>query len=285
MESKSKTNTDPKPKPFQGIYISDVRWFGRKYTAAHFATPIKALREQIRYISRDGKYSKLSMPVYMENLDQDMWYQTARAELLRRKDAKLAGRFILALPNDMVPETAAGMIKRYWADTVGTDVGMAIHDDESITGKRNKHAHVIFALRKADGKKIDLNRNDLKRIHANWRKILKEYGYEIILNRPKDRQKHIGPILYSDEELCKEHNLRLANIHLDRIKAAIEARCMELEEEKEIRRQEEAMGTRARDRQDQEADLTEEKKREKNKAPLNKNQGKTRRPGPCGPRW
>ena len=181
--------------PTRGRYFGDITWFSQRSTKASYGTVQKALRAHIRYIANPQRPDL----VYSENLDMEYWTRKAEEEVSKRWDSRVAGKVIMALPNQMKLEDGVRLIKEFFQKEVGTsELGIAIHDSVGVvSGERNLHAHIVFSARGPDGKKLRLNPRKLGELQRKWDEYLSRNGYTPekcpIPMRKKIRPYHVRP--------------------------------------------------------------------------------------------
>lgn len=171
-------------KPFPNAFLGDIRWFSADKTPASYAGGVgEALRRHIRYIRRGG----------LSNIERD-FIKTCLEELDRRVNARIAGKFLFTLPNDMDESTASGFVYEVMQAVGEVQYLFAVHRDTgALSGKQNAHVHIVFATRDKAGVKIRLGRRELSSLHKHYRQVLLRYGYEPLAN-PAGKQHHVGPI-------------------------------------------------------------------------------------------
>jgi len=182
-------------------YQSSLDWFSSRKTRGKYSSPREALREHIRYITRPSECA-LSW-----NLKLDDWLRRADVYLSQRRDARIAGKRIFALPNNLSPGEGLALLKEFLttrelfsirkdgrrikARLDENDFGIAIHDSKGISGERNLHAHIVFSSKtRVEGKEYSLNltKVELKNLYREWESFLQERGYT--LRRSPVREPH-----------------------------------------------------------------------------------------------
>jgi len=185
-------------------YQSSLDWFSSRKTRGKYSSPKEALREHIQYITRPSECA-LSW-----NLKLDDWLRRADSYLSQRRDARIAGKRIFALPNNLNPGEGLNLLKEFLTTRElfsirrngkrekvrlsEDDFGIAIHDSRGLSGEKNLHAHVVFSPKtKVQGKEYSLNltKAELKGLYREWERFLKEKGYS--LRRSPVREPHYGP--------------------------------------------------------------------------------------------
>jgi hypothetical protein len=186
-------------------YIGDVQNFTRsKLSSARYAGMWEAVRAHIRYISRPDEAAAVA------GLDPEVWRE--RVEATKGKQAA-ATKCVIALPNDLSPSQALVFVQRFFvqhalflrrsqkkghktSDHVvlpQNHIGIAIHDSYGLSGRVNRHAHLLIWPRDDQGRTISLGRPELKALHAKWRDYLEASGYRIREDTPDLKGIHYGP--------------------------------------------------------------------------------------------
>lgn len=118
------------------------------------------------YTRKQGvEYTELILPDRV-NLDREqLWNSAEKAE--KRKDARVAREFELALPAELTPverrklatDFAKNLVDRY-----GVAADVAVHEPSRNGDQRNHHAHILITTRQVTaqgmGEKTDLERED-----------------------------------------------------------------------------------------------------------------------------
>ena len=197
-------------------YIGDLAWFSRKNTIGKkYSSPVDALKAHIRYVTRSKEC------VLSKNLDLDEWTKKAYAYLDKRANSRLAGKLVLALPNDLKPKQAGKLIEEFFSErfdgfftrtkegkiNVKPRLGYAIHSGKNSLNDEvpNLHAHILFDSRAdLDDKEvaISIDRKGLSKLHADWEKFLESKGYAIF--KTEDKEPHYGPIARSGSGVFNE---------------------------------------------------------------------------------
>src|SRR5690606_25896786 len=71
----------------------------------------------------------------------------------KRKDARVAREFVIALPNELTPEKrkeVAQSFSQYLADRYSVVADLAIHQPNRKGDDKNHHAHIMITTRKAE---------------------------------------------------------------------------------------------------------------------------------------
>ena len=207
-------------KKFYNYFVSDIIWFSARKVGKSYKSTFDALKNHIKYISNE----KREDVVITQNLDIEKWKRISEKELAIRNDARIAAKFFLTLPNDLDVNEALQMINDFVKEALGNpeEVGIAIHRNKGvIEGKDNLHAHIIISTRNKEGKKIDINRETLKRLHQIWKKMLEDRGYKILTAtwRKRERVKDF----YVDNEVNEKavEYIKLNREFWDLIKQAV----------------------------------------------------------------
>lgn len=164
-------------RPFRNRHFGDIRWFSERSTSDGYRDVKHALYAHIRYIAREREDL-----VHKEGLDWETWKQLSEQELGKRWDSRIAGKFCLALPNELSKEEAVKLIRGFVEQELKPFYyGFALHCSESSIedGKRNFHAHIVFSARADDGRKLRLSRNHLRALQRKWDEHLHRYGFYI----------------------------------------------------------------------------------------------------------
>jgi len=172
-------------KIFTGFYVGNISWFSGRRKSKSYKTVAHAIKAHIKYLTNEREDLRL-----YENLDYDFWIKLAEEETQRRWDARVAGKLILTLPNDIPDQEALNIVKKFIQDFFDPQhIGIAIHRPKSkISGKENLHAHILFSARQNDAKKMRIGREDLRRLHIEWAKRIEQLGY-IIYKSPLTHKK------------------------------------------------------------------------------------------------
>lgn len=179
----------------RGRYFGDISWFSQRSTKPSYGSVTKALKAHIKYIANPNRKDL----VYAENLNMDYWLDIAQKEINKRWDSRIAGKVIVALPNEMGVEEGVRLIKEFFMKEVGTsDLGIAVHDSVGVvSGERNLHAHIVFSARDKEGKKLRLNPTKLREIQRKWDEYLNRSGYSPdrcpVKMKKKIRPYHVRP--------------------------------------------------------------------------------------------
>ena len=172
-------------------YFGDIVWFSQKKTAPSYGSVGKALRAHIRYISNE----KRDDLIYAEGLDKEKWMRITEEETSKRWDARVAGKVIFALPNELSLEKAKSLIREFVSKEIGpSQFGFALHRPKGVvSGKDNFHAHVLFTARAENGKKLRINPTKLRELQRKWDEYLKRYTGRDPYRAPQRMRKHIRP--------------------------------------------------------------------------------------------
>ncbi|MAM38419.1 MAG: mobilization protein [Erythrobacter sp.] len=127
-----------------------------------------------RYRSADIVSAEIIVPIGGLDVDRgDLWNAADRAE--KRKDARTAREWILALPHEL-DETARGRLARdfgqHLVDRYAIAVDVCVHQPDRAGDHRNHHAHILATTRQFDfgpdgrvalGKKATIELSNSKR--------------------------------------------------------------------------------------------------------------------------
>ena len=118
------------------------------------------------YTRKQGvEHTELIFPHGVNMSREELWNAAEGAE--KRKDARIAREFELALPAELTPkqrrELATNFAKNL-VDRYGVAADVAIHEPSRNGDQRNHHAHILITTRKISvqglGEKTDLERED-----------------------------------------------------------------------------------------------------------------------------
>jgi len=172
-------------------YFGDIGWFSQRKTSPSYGSVGKALSAHIRYIANDKRPDL----IYSEGLSKEEWQKVVEEETSKRWDARVAGKVIFALPNDLSLEQAKSLIREFVSREIGpSQFGFALHKPKGVvSGKDNLHAHVLFSARGKDGKKLRLNPSRLRELQKKWDEYLKRYTGNDPYRAPQRMRKLIRP--------------------------------------------------------------------------------------------
>jgi ATP-dependent exoDNAse (exonuclease V) alpha subunit len=169
----------------------------------------------------EGVYAPKGAPDWARDRES-LWNHVEQFE--RRKDAQLARRFIIALPNELTIEQNRYAIQDFVRENFtrrGFIADVAIHAPGKEGDQRNTHAHVLVVLRKLDGQELAAKKeraatvadrkDELEAVRESWAKIgnrhLERHGFEPTLDCRSFEDRGID---------------RLASVHLGRQATALE---------------------------------------------------------------
>lgn len=114
-----------------------------------------------------------------------------------RKDAKIAEKFNVPLPNDMFENCDAEERKNicrkiaYAVAGDSADFSYALHRGKKEGQTQNLHLHIIFRTRKKNGKKPDFSKlekiEEMEKMREKIAEVLEEQGYDATTEKRKDR--------------------------------------------------------------------------------------------------
>lgn len=194
-------------------FVSDFIFFSNNNASEKYQNVLEALIAHIKYLQRK---SRLSF-----NLDERKWLKLARQELQRRKRSRVALKFFIALPrkliniNQFYKQLRAFLAKELQVPPKFIAIAFAIND-------HNPHAHILIFPRKYNGKKLSLNKQDLRRFHRNLKTFWKRIGYTLKLKtRLEQKLPHFG-------EAIKElpYNITKQGIVLFKLKAGLKTKIL-----------------------------------------------------------
>ncbi|ELV07170.1 Hypothetical protein F387_02034 [Wohlfahrtiimonas chitiniclastica SH04] len=107
------------------------------------------------YTKKGGvEYSEIIKPKSLGQIEikrDDLWNLAEHTE--KRKDARVAREFIIALPNELTPEKrkeVAQSFTKYLVDRYSVVADLAIHQPNYQGDDRNHHAHIMVTTRQAE---------------------------------------------------------------------------------------------------------------------------------------
>lgn len=166
--------------------IEVLGYFSPRKTKGKYRNVWEAIKAHLNYISRN------EAGVYTYNMNKDIWKERVRAELSKRKDARIALKFVFALPRDtdekkveFWKEKILEFFKEEW-DIPPENITLAFHLHLSKQLFYNPHVHVLVYPRRSDGKKLRTKISDLRKFRHNWRRLLENLGYKI--KKPKTKK-------------------------------------------------------------------------------------------------
>jgi len=165
-------------------FVSDFIFFSTTKASDKYSNVLEALATHIRYLQKKSPSSF--------NLDERKWLKLAKQELQRRKRSRVALKFFIALPrkliniNQLHKKLKAFLSKEFQVPHEFIGISFIIND-------HNPHAHVLIFPRKYDGKKLSLNKYDLRTFHKNFKTFWEKIGYKIkSKKRPEQKLPHFG---------------------------------------------------------------------------------------------
>ncbi len=185
-------------------FRGEIKWFSPGSTKGRFASVKDALKAHIRYITRLGEC------VVSWNLDWAKWSNEVDRALAQRRDAKVACKFVIALPNTLTPQQGVELLKEFFTSEeifhvrrrksgrvsvrlAEEDVGIAVHDSTGVISlQRNLHAHVIVTARPSSGiGTININKAGMRAFHHRWVSFLERKGFKV--KTGQNKLPHLGP--------------------------------------------------------------------------------------------
>lgn len=127
---------------------------GRSSTAASAYRAGVCLKDEITgevhdYTRKQGvEHSEIVFPSGVNMSREELWNAAEKAE--KRKDAKVAREWEIALPDELTPcqrRELAQEFSRHLAERYGVAVDMSIHEPGREGDKRNHHAHLLSTTR------------------------------------------------------------------------------------------------------------------------------------------
>ncbi|MEA4876527.1 MAG: hypothetical protein VB083_01300 [Aminobacterium sp.] len=114
-----------------------------------------------------------------------------------RKDAKIAEKFNVPLPNDIFEncddEERKNVCRKIAYAVAGdsADFSYALHQGKKEGQTQNLHLHIIFRTRKKNGKKPDFSKlekiEEMEKMREKIAEVLREQGYDATTEKRKDR--------------------------------------------------------------------------------------------------
>lgn len=189
-------------------YISDLSWFSERNTSPSYGSVWKALSAHRRYVERGGKDEDV-IPVNAQ--PKKRWKE--RVDNRKRWDERIAGKFVVAIPNDLGREEAVRYtqellqkIAEEWNLPKDHIEGyIHLHRSNVREGEKNYHVHVIVYPKTKEGKALRLGKKELRRLHRLNQEHLKKWGYSIVKREKWERLPKIGIALYR-EDVKKTYN-------------------------------------------------------------------------------
>ena len=165
-------------------FVSDFIFFSTSKASEKYQNVLEALVAHIKYLREK---SRLSF-----NLDERKWLKLAKQELQRRKRSRVALKFFIALPRKLVninqlhKQLKAFLSKEFQVPHEFIAIAFIIND-------HNPHAHILIFPRRYDGKKLSLNKYDLRTFHKNFKTFWKRIGYTFkSKKRSEQKLPHFG---------------------------------------------------------------------------------------------
>ena len=183
-------------------YISDVSWFSERSTSPSYGSVWKALSAHRQYVSRGGEDESV-IPVNAQ--PKRIWKE--RVENRKRWDERIAGKFVVAIPNDLSREEAVRYVEELFQKIASEwnlpkdhiEGYIHLHRSNVREEGENYHVHVIVYPKTKEGKALRLGKKELRRLHELNKEHLKEWGYTIVMREKWERLPKIGVALYKEE--------------------------------------------------------------------------------------
>jgi hypothetical protein len=210
-------------------YIDNLRWFSPKRSSAKYNGVSDALKAHIDYIKRQQPRRGREAGVYAEGLDRQLWQQRCDDLLSKNRRSRVAAKTCFALPLEIDARAGAALVQEFFSTQKifheqfkrdgkkytqrctlpAENIGVAVHDGFGISRHRNPHAHIVIFPRSRRGNSLDIQRQDLSRLHQKWREFLKEKGFQL-RDDPAGKGPHVGPdVLRHDKEARDAYTNRL----------------------------------------------------------------------------
>ena len=182
-------------------YVSDFKYFSR-LTSGKYNSKKQMVGAHIRYIKDKADEIIGDDKKILENVDL----------VNKRINSRVAMSFVVAIPNILKKEEIKDWLKEI-RKLIGEilnvneeDIFIAYHSGKnSISGKENKHFHVVLTPRTKEGKPLRLKKTDLKEFHRRLQEYIKQKGFKIRKDREDERIGHMGTRLRYDESLRKAY--------------------------------------------------------------------------------
>lgn len=218
-------------------YIANISWFSSKKSSAKYNGVSDALKAHIDYIKREQPRPGREVGVYADGLDRKLWQQRCDDLLSKNKRSRVAAKTCFALPAEIDAKTGAALVKEFFStrsifhEQFKRDgkkytqrctlpeqhIGVAVHDGFGISKHKNPHAHIVIFPRSRRGNSLDIQRQDLSRLHQKWREFLLEKGFQLH-DDLTGKGPHIGPrILRYDKEAKDAYTNRLYASYLSNL--------------------------------------------------------------------
>jgi len=203
------------------LFISDLQWASERNrkSKSKYYSAFSYFKAHLKYITRNNCLTY--------NLNISNWLEKARKYQEKRWDARIFGKIVFALPNNLTEMQAAEFLQKFllqflipirkkgkkeYVKLNPDDFGFAIH-----ATRHNLHAHVIFAP-KINGYSINFTKTDLRQLHKKWKEYLLKHGYEpniipeakypkILKNLHIDKEKKVK--IYEEVKQYREKIIRL----------------------------------------------------------------------------
>ena len=217
-------------------YVSDFKYFSR-LTSEKYKTKRQMVGAHIEYVKDKAEEMIGDYKRILNNI-----------ELVdKRVNSRVAMSFVMAIPNALNREEI-----REWLREVreligeilnikGEDIFIAYHNGRnSISGRENKHFHIVLTPRTKEGRPLRLKKTDLKDFHRRLQEYIEGKGFKIRRDKEEERIGHIGTRLRYDEELRRlyiealESKEKLREIEKELIKGYYRKIRKMIEEKKKI---------------------------------------------------
>ena len=190
------------------------------------------------YTRKQGvEHTELAFPHGVNMSREELWNAAEGAE--KRKDARIAREFELALPAELSKEQRRELATDFaksLVDRYGVAADIAMHEPSRKGDQRNYHAHILITTRKITaqgmGEKTDLERED-KALRAMGRPSGREQieilraDWAIMCNAALERAGHEARV--SHKSLEAQGINRAPSVHLGPTATAMERRGIQTE--------------------------------------------------------
>ncbi len=211
-------------------YVSDFKYFSR-LTSEKYNSKRQMVGAHIKYVKDKAEEMIGDYKRIINNIDL----------IDKRVNSRVAMSFVMAIPNALSREEIKEWLKEVREliseilNIKEEDIFIAYHNGKnSISGRENKHFHIVLTPRTREDKPLRLKKTDLKEFHRRLQEYIEQKGFKIRRDKEDERIGHIGTRLRYDKELrelyiealeskdkLREIEKHLINEHYRRIKNLI----------------------------------------------------------------
>jgi len=178
-------------------YVSDFKYFSR-LTSEKYNSKRQMVGAHVEYVKDKAEEMIGDYKRILNNVDL----------VDKRVNSRVAMSFVMAIPNALSREEIKEWLKEV-RELIGQmlnvkeeDIFIAYHDGKnSISGRENKHFHIVLTPRTKEDKALRLKKTDLKEFHRRLQEYIEQKGFKIRRDREEEKIGHIGTRLRYDEEL------------------------------------------------------------------------------------